>query len=166
MEKPRLDGRQRVIIESVTPEVDGGRFPAKRTVGDSVVVEADIFTDGHDSISSVLLYKHKSEAGWHEVPMEFLVNDRWTGEFTVSELGRYSFTIHAWVDHWITWRKDLQKRIKIGRGLRLSLPAGQRHDADIEHNQQVGMVERGGSAGFEIRCREPDRPCQKSSFAD
>ena len=108
----KIEGRARVIIESVSPEVDDGRFPAKRSVGDKVQVEADVFTDGHDSISSVLLYKHKSETGWHEVPMEFLVNDRWTGEFTVSELGRYSFTIHAWVDHWITWRKDLQKRIK------------------------------------------------------
>lgn len=108
----KIEGRARVIIEGVAPEVDGGRFPAKRSIGDKVQVEADAFTDGHDSISPVLLYKHNSETAWHEVPMEFLVNDRWAGEFTVSELGRYSFTIHAWVDHWITWRKDLQKRIK------------------------------------------------------
>jgi starch synthase (maltosyl-transferring) len=108
------DGRVRVIIENPSPQVDGGRFPAKRTVGDKVKVEADIFTDGHDSISAVLLFKHENDPAWHELPMQAIVNgnDRWTSEFTAYELGRYSFTIHAWVDHWETWRRDLQKRIK------------------------------------------------------
>ena len=106
------DGRVRVIIEGVAPEVDGGRFPAKRTLGDKIQVEADIFTDGHDSIAAVLAFKHENETPWHEIPLQALVNDRWTGEFTATELGRYRFTIHAWVDHWETWRRDLQKRIK------------------------------------------------------
>jgi len=108
----QTDGRVRVIIEGLSPEVDGGRFAAKRTIGDKVRVEADIFTDGHDSIAAVLLFKHASESEWQEAPMKAIVNDRWSGEFTVSELGRYRFTIHAWVDHWETWRRDLQKRIK------------------------------------------------------
>ena len=43
------------MIEGITPEVDGGRFPAKRTVGDEVRVEADIFTDGHDAIAASLI---------------------------------------------------------------------------------------------------------------
>jgi starch synthase (maltosyl-transferring) len=106
------DGRTRVIIEGLSPEVDGGRFAAKRTLGDKVNIEADVFTDGHDSIAAVLLFKHASETTWHEVPMQFMINDRWTAQFTASELGRYSFTVHAWVDHWETWRRDLQKRIK------------------------------------------------------
>ncbi len=100
-----------MVIEGVSPEVDGGRFPAKRTVGDQVNVEADIFTDGHDSLSAVLLYRREEANEWIERPMRALVNDRWSGEFPVSELGRYTFTIHAWVDHWETWRRDLQKRI-------------------------------------------------------
>ena len=54
MPKPQLDGRQRVVIETVTPEIDGGRFAAKRTIGDTVRVEADIFTDGHDSVAAVV----------------------------------------------------------------------------------------------------------------
>ena len=108
---PKQDGRKRVIIEGVSPEVDGGRFPAKRTVGDLVRVEADIFTDGHDSISAVLLFRHENSPDWIERPMQALVNDRWFGEFPVTELGRYRYTIHAWVDHWETWRRDLTKRI-------------------------------------------------------
>jgi len=108
----QTEGRARVIVEGVEPEIDGGRFPAKRSVGDTVRVEADIFTDGHDSISAVLLFKHNPDAAWQEVPMKPVVNDRWSAEFTVLQLGRYSYTVQAWVDHWVTWRRDLEKRIK------------------------------------------------------
>ena len=105
------EGRRRVIIESLNPEVDAGRFPAKRTIGDVVRVEADIFTDGHDSISAVLRYRLSNSADWIEVAMTALVNDRWYGNFPVTELGRYTYTVNAWVDHWETWRRDLLKRI-------------------------------------------------------
>jgi len=110
--KPKQDGRRRVVIEGVAPEIDAGRFPAKRTIGDLVRVEADIFTDGHDSVAAVLLSRFEQTQTWTEQPMRPLVNDRWFGEFPVTELGRYRYTIHAWVDHWETWRRDLLKRIQ------------------------------------------------------
>src|SRR5690349_20591689 len=44
----------RAIIESVQPQIDGGRFPAKRIVGDTVTVSGDIFADGHDVLVAVL----------------------------------------------------------------------------------------------------------------
>ena len=106
------DGRRRVVIEGVDPEIDGGRFAAKRTLGDVVRVEADVFTDGHDSISAALRYRHEGSESWNEEPMKPLVNDRWAAEFSVVELGRYRYTIHAWVDHFLTWRRDLSKRIQ------------------------------------------------------
>lgn len=109
---PQIEGRRRVVIEAVSPEIDAGRFPAKRTVGDRVQVEADIFADGHDSIAAVLLYRREDEDRWTERPMRPLVNDRWSGEFAVSQLGRYRFTIRAWIDRWETWRRDLKKRIE------------------------------------------------------
>src|ERR1700722_10684552 len=111
------EGRNRVIMEAVTPSVDNGRFPAKRTVGDLVRVEADVFTDGHDSIAcSVLVHREgpdKVAAHWIEVPMTPLVNDRWTASFRVGELGRYGFKVQGWVDHFETWRLALLKRIKV-----------------------------------------------------
>ncbi|HEY1947108.1 MAG TPA: alpha-1,4-glucan--maltose-1-phosphate maltosyltransferase [Bryobacteraceae bacterium] len=109
---PQQDGRRRVIIESISPEIDGGRFPAKRTIGDTVIVEADIFADGHDAIAAALLYRPEEATDWQESPMSLLVNDRWGGEFTVSQLGRYRYAIQGWVDHWETWRGDLIKRIQ------------------------------------------------------
>src|SRR5213080_2358264 len=97
------EGRSRVVIEGVSPEIDCGAFPIKRIAGDRVVVEADAFTDGHDAISCVLLYRKESDSTWSEAPMEFLVNDRWRGSFTVAELGRYHYTLVAWVDHFKSW---------------------------------------------------------------
>jgi starch synthase (maltosyl-transferring) len=106
------EGRRRVIIESITPQVDCGRFPAKRSVGDLVRVEADIFTDGHDAISASVLAHREGAGHWIEIPMQPLVNDRWFAVFRVGELGRYGFKVQCWVDHFETWHRDLLKRIK------------------------------------------------------
>ena len=107
-----LEGRRRVIIEGITPQVDCGRFAVKRTIGDQVRVEADIFTDGHDAISAALLAHREGSNDWTEIPMRPVVNDRWEAAFRVGELGRYGFKVQGWVDHFETWRRDLLKRIK------------------------------------------------------
>jgi starch synthase (maltosyl-transferring) len=69
----------RVVIEAVAPEIDGGRFPIKRTRGESVQVEADVLVDGHDVISAILLFRRARDEQWSETPMTPLVNDRWRG---------------------------------------------------------------------------------------
>jgi starch synthase (maltosyl-transferring) len=108
------DGRKRVIIEAISPTVDGGRFPVKRTVGDQVRVEADIFTDGHDAIAASLLARRDGSGQWTEIPMQPMGpgTDRWAAAFRVAELGRYTFKVQGWVDHFETWHRDLLKRIK------------------------------------------------------
>jgi len=106
------EGGNRVIIEGVSPEIDGGRFPIKRIIGDKVVVEADIFTDGHDVLSVALLYRKEGDPNWIEIPMEFLANDRWRGSFVVSELGQYQYTLTAWVDRFKTWQQNLAKKVE------------------------------------------------------
>ena len=112
------DGRARVIITGVKPEVDGGLFPAKAVVGEKVEVEADIFADGHDTITAMLLYRKEGEPEWAGAPMELTINDRWKGSFLVSELGHYLYTVTAWVDRFKSWRKDFQKRVEAGQNLR------------------------------------------------
>ncbi|MCZ7664725.1 MAG: alpha-1,4-glucan--maltose-1-phosphate maltosyltransferase [Thermoleophilia bacterium] len=122
--------RRRVVIEAVTPEIDGGRFPIKRTVGEEVVVEADIFTDGHDALSAVLLHRHAGETTWRQAPLEELVNDRWRGRFAVDRLGRHLYTVRAWVDHFGTWRRDLEKKVEAGLDVTVDLQAGATTVAD------------------------------------
>jgi len=105
----------RVVIENITPQVDCGRFPAKRSIGESVAVEADVFTDGHDAVAATLFYRHESTSDWHAVPMTSLGNDRWQARFTVQTLGRYLFTVGGWVDHLETWRQGLAKKYEAAR---------------------------------------------------
>src|SRR5207247_8708843 len=105
-----FDGRRRVVIEGVSPAVDDGRFPAKRVAGDVVSVEADIFADGHDVLSAVMLHRHQSERKANETRMVPMVNDRWRAELRVEQRGFYFFTFQAWVDHLLTLHRDLRKR--------------------------------------------------------
>lgn len=105
------EGRNRVVIEEIQPQVDCGRYPAKRVVGDTVTVKAAIFSDGHDHVAARVLYKHASERKWRTAPLTPLPNDLWNGEFTVDKIGAWSFTLEAWVDHFDTWTHDLEKRL-------------------------------------------------------
>lgn len=107
------DGRKRVVIEAVSPEIECGRFPIKRVVGDKVAVEADILADGHDAIGAALLFRHVVDGNWTEVPMIPVGNDRWKGEFPVSRLGRYQYTIEAWTDSFRSWHNDLRKKVEV-----------------------------------------------------
>jgi starch synthase (maltosyl-transferring) len=118
MTRPLPDSRRalaRVVIEDVQPAVDGGRFPIKRVVGDRVVVEADVFADGHDVLACRLLWRADSAAEWVEAPMTPLGNDRWRAAFPVDSLGRFLYTIEGWVDRFLTWRRDLAARIAAGQ---------------------------------------------------
>ena len=110
-----VEGRKRIIIEKVQPEIDYGVFPIKRVVGEKVIVEADIYTDGHDSVSARLRYKGSKKHRWNEVPMRFIGNDRWRGEFSVEEVGIYYYTVQGWVDHFRTWQRDLKKKFDSGQ---------------------------------------------------
>ncbi len=116
--------RARVVIESVRPQIDDGRFPIKRVVGESVVVEADIFADGHDELSCRLWYRQGANGPWRETPMLPLGNDRWRGEFRVTELCNYHYTIEGWVDPFRTWRHDLIKRLEAGQNVDADLLMG------------------------------------------
>jgi len=101
--------RRRVIIENVSPCVDGGRFPAKRCAGDRVVVEADIFADGHDVLRCVLQHRRGGVAAWTEVEMKPLGNDRWRAQFEVPDVGTYEYAVVAWTDKFATWRHELPR---------------------------------------------------------
>src|SRR5262245_12602923 len=107
---PARNGRVRVVIEGVEPQIDGGRFPVKRAVGERVVVEADAFADGHDAIVCRLLYRHEDDADWSEAVMLPLGNDRWRGEFEVGRPGRYRYTVTGWIDPFLSWRAEFARR--------------------------------------------------------
>jgi starch synthase (maltosyl-transferring) len=115
----------RVVIEGVRPELDAGRHPVKRVLGDRVEVAADIYKDGHDQLAARILYRPFDEATWREAPLEYHYNpDRWLGGFRVDRIGRWLYTLEAWPDLFRTWRSDLDKRLDVGQDVRSELLEG------------------------------------------
>jgi starch synthase (maltosyl-transferring) len=153
----RTEGRSRVVIDRVSPRVDHGEFPIKRIVGDTVVVEAVAYADGHDALACVLLHRREVDTEWTEAPMEPLVNDRWRAAFTVPEIGRYRYAVMAWVDHFATWSRDLAKRLAADADVAVDLligaalveaAAGRATGGDARRLSEIaGAIRAGGASG-------------------
>ncbi|MDE3075332.1 MAG: DUF3416 domain-containing protein, partial [Chloroflexota bacterium] len=118
------------VIENVYPEIDCGRFPVKRVVGDTLDVWADIFGEGHGVLASKLRWRRAGASDWHESDMAHFDNDRWRGAFPLREVGRYVYTVQAYHDAFESWRQDLIKRKDAGEELAAELLEGQRLAAD------------------------------------
>lgn len=114
----------RIAIERVTPSVDGGRFAAKRIVGETVQVSADIIVDGHEQLAVSLLWRSADEADWHDAHMHPAGNDRWVGSFALTRVGRWLFTIEAWRDAFATFRDELGKKHAAGVDVHLEVVEG------------------------------------------
>jgi len=125
-ERPRadFDGRRRVVALALRPEVDGGRYPVKRILGDALEVEADFVADGHDVLRGVVLYQHAAEATAHEVDLVHAGNDVWRAAFQLTKLGRYRFTALAWVDAFASWRRGLERKFAAGQDISVELLEG------------------------------------------
>ncbi|MFW6138935.1 MAG: alpha-1,4-glucan--maltose-1-phosphate maltosyltransferase [Spirochaetota bacterium] len=115
---------KRVVIENLSPEIEEGEFAAKRVKGENVRATADIFADGHDAISALLLYRYGSNSRWQSTPMRHLVNDRWEGVFQVKKQGIYYYTVTGWIDHFRTWQNDLKKKWEAGQEVGVELLMG------------------------------------------
>ncbi len=109
------NGKMRAVIDKVMPCIDGGLYPIKRTVGEPVIVKADVFADGHDTLVVTLRYRNSGEKTWNELPMEFLGNDRWQGEFVTSLVGEMEYAVAARVDHFLSWQSGFKKRVESGQ---------------------------------------------------
>ncbi len=103
-----------VVIENVTPLIEGGRFAVKRTVGEVLVVEADIFKDGHDEVCAVLQWRRRGSEMFNESPMMPVGNDRWSGRLTCDTNAHFEYSIVAWGDHFASWRVEVEKKVAAG----------------------------------------------------
>jgi starch synthase (maltosyl-transferring) len=132
----------RIAIEGIAPAVDGGQFPAKRVVGDSVDIEADVFMDGHDKLAVVLLWRAADEREWREIRMRHVANDRWRATLPLTRVGRVFFAIEAWRDAFATYRDELEKKTDAGLHVGVELEEGRLLvEAAAEHAQAIGMTD-------------------------
>ena len=105
----------RIQIQGVTPQIDCGRYPVKRTVGDRVEVAARIFRDGHEVLGAAVRYKPVGETRWRESPLEPLGNDEWAGSFVVDGCGLWCFRVEAWVDRVASFQDELRRKVDAGQ---------------------------------------------------
>jgi len=109
------DPPARIQIQRVTPQIDGGKYAVKRTIGDSVEVGARIFRDGHEILGGAVRYKQAGATRWRESPLEPIGNDEWRGSFTVDDVGPWCFRIEAWVDRVASWQEELKRKHDAGQ---------------------------------------------------
>lgn len=117
-------GQSRVVIENVSPEINHGQQAAKRVIGQSFQVSADILADGHDVINSHIKYKHSKAKKWQYAQMYLTENDRWEGTFKVEAQGHYTYTIEAWVDYPLTWQHNIERKIADNQHVNVELLDG------------------------------------------
>jgi starch synthase (maltosyl-transferring) len=105
----------RIQIQDVWPQIDCGRYPIKRTIGEPVEVWADVLRDGHEVLGAAIVYRGPGEREWREAPMHHVENDRWTGSFVVDQCGRWAYGVTAWVDRFASWRQELRRKVEGGQ---------------------------------------------------
>jgi starch synthase (maltosyl-transferring) len=119
----------RIAIEDVYPEVDGGRHPIKRVLGDELEVQAHVFCgghvfcDGHEKFRAVLRFRPDGEE-WRDAPLVLFDNDRWLGRIRLDRLGLWHYTIEAWIDRFESWRDEFEKKHQAGQSVELELVEG------------------------------------------
>jgi starch synthase (maltosyl-transferring) len=130
----------RVIIGGISPSVDDGAFPARAIVGDRVTVEADVFADGHPVIAAELLFRPQDEGEWQRVRMHALLNDRWTAVIPLTRVGRYDFTVEAWIDVYGSFVRDLIKKREAAVDITLDVQEGQQMLATARKSASGGCA--------------------------
>lgn len=107
-----MQNQTRIVIENVLPQLDSGAFFIKRITGQTVVVTADVFSDGHDVIACCVKFKHENDENWQEVRMVATENDAWTAEFKVEKQGYYIYFVEGWVDYALNWQHGTERKIQ------------------------------------------------------
>jgi starch synthase (maltosyl-transferring) len=147
----------RIAIEAISPSVNGGRFAAKRLVGDMVEVTADLIADGHDRLAAALLWRAADEPDWREAPMRPLGNDRWGGRFPLSRIGRHVFTVLAWKDRFGNFAEELEKKHGAGQPIGLELEEGRLLVAEVAaQTANPDAAARLGALAASLSAVEPD----------
>jgi starch synthase (maltosyl-transferring) len=139
---PLLDGdAPRLAIEAITPQVDDGKFPVRRPLGDMVDIEADLICDGHDQLAGEVLVRAADETNYRSFPLTLITNDRWGASIPLERLGRHFFAVTAWKDIYGTFVDELSKKHAAGVPTSLELREGLALvEAAAKHYEKLGIV--------------------------
>ncbi len=144
-----MQNQTRIIIENVSPQLDGGTYPIKRIVGQKVIVTSDVFSDGHDVLQSCVKFKHEDDKSWQEVRMTPIVNDSWIAEFKVEKQGIYTYFVEGWVDYALNWQHGTERKIQDNQYVKSELLEGAEYvravqkmatDSEMEYLNRVAYL--------------------------
>ncbi len=156
MSKPPKLRPGRIEIQDVSPSLDCGRFPVKRTVGEELEVRATIFAEGHDVVRAAVRYRGPGTRKWAELPMQPLINDLWRTSFPVDRLGRWEYSITAWIDRFASWRYELERKLE-----------AEQRDLSAELSEGALLLGVESLTVAEALTAEPDLPREaEASLAD
>ena len=116
-----------VVIEGVSPQIDCGRHPVKRVQGDELSIEADAYAAGHDQLAARALVWAPSSPGSapRYVPMAYDYNeDRFRASLKLDLIGRWRFSVEAWVGAFATWRDHVERKLEFGQDVSSELLEG------------------------------------------
>ncbi|MGD2152378.1 MAG: alpha-1,4-glucan--maltose-1-phosphate maltosyltransferase [Gemmatimonadales bacterium] len=169
----------RLVIEDVAPQIDCGRYPAKRIVGDVCHVRATVFMDGHVLLAARLMVREPGRRAWISFPMHYDINfDRFEGSFRVDCVGRWLYTVETWPDRFATWRSELEKKLRAGLDVHVELLEGaalvreaSEHAAGTAREKLLAAAEwlESEGAGIDQRARlalDPDLASLVAGFPD
>jgi hypothetical protein len=66
-------------------------------------------------LGAALRYRPNGTRKWREAPMGDFGNDRWMGHLDVDAVGRWEFTVEAWVDRRASWRWEIRRKVEGGQ---------------------------------------------------
>lgn len=126
-----MQNQTRIIIENVSPQLDGGAFAIKRIVGQAIDVSASVFSDGHDVIACSVKFKHETEKEWQEVRMSPVENDVWKADFKVEKQGFYSYWVEGWVDYALNWQHGTERKVQDNQYVKSELLEGAEYVKEV-----------------------------------
>jgi starch synthase (maltosyl-transferring) len=116
----------RIPVVKVSPVIQGGAYPAKASVGESIPIRAQVFREGHDAVNaSVVLTNPEGREilfPMHRTtPAGF---DWWTASVRLDVEGAWSFRVEGWSDPWETWVHTAEIKIPAGIDVELVCAEG------------------------------------------
>jgi len=101
----------RIVVEQVTPLIDGGRYPGKAVVGECLPIRATVWREGHATVSAAVLWRAPGAAET-SVPMSLVDAglDLWQALVMPEEPGAHSFRVEAWTDPWRDWLRGWESK--------------------------------------------------------
>ncbi|HAV14026.1 MAG TPA: alpha-1,4-glucan--maltose-1-phosphate maltosyltransferase [Opitutae bacterium] len=120
----KSNGQARVVIDHLSPQIDGGRNPFKRIQGDWINFKAHAFADSHDLLTVDLRIRKMGTKNWDYLPMLALGNDEFAANFETREIGLYEYEVAGVIDHYGSWYEGFKKKHAEGQPVDIECKIG------------------------------------------